>query len=133
MVDVLLSQDPVLRARSFLKRYFERVEMQVPRDWPWKSTLVVLRDGGGAGEYDRVLSDARLTVEVSDPSVKVASDTARQVLALLREWPRIESGVYFRAEAGRPAYFPDDETGTPLYTFTVSLAFKHVPAVIPAI
>lgn len=133
MVDVLLSQDPVLRERSFLKRYFERVEIQVPRDWPWKSTLVVLRDGGGAGEYDRVLSDARLTVEVSDPSVKVASDTARQVLALLREWPRIESGVYFRAEAGRPAYFPDDETGTPLYTFTVSLAFKHVPAVIPAI
>lgn len=133
MVDVLLSQDPVLRARSFLKRYFERVEIQVPHDWPWKSTLVVLRDGGGAGEYDRVLSDARLTVEVSDPSVKVASDTARQVLALLREWPRIESGVYFRAEAGRPAYFPDDETGTPLYTFTVSLAFKHVPAVIPAI
>lgn len=133
MVDVLLSQDPVLRARSFLKRYFERVEMQVPHDWLWKSTLVVLRDGGGAGEYDRVLSDARLTVEVSDPSVKVASDTARRVLALLREWPRIESGVYFRAEAGRPAYFPDDETGTPLYTFTVSLAFKHVPAVIPAI
>lgn len=133
MVDVLLSQDPVLRARAFLKRYFERVEMQVPHSWPWKSTLIVLRDGGGAGEYDRVLSDARLTVEVSDPSVKVASDTARRVLALLHEWPRLESGVYFRSEAGRPAYFPDDETGTPLYTFTVNLAFKHVPAVIPAI
>lgn len=133
MVDVLLSQDPVLRARAFLKGYFSRVEIRVPPGWDWKSTLVVIRDGGGAGEYDRVLSDARLTVEVSDPSVKVASDTARQVLALLREWPRIESGVYFRAEAGRPAYFPDDETGTPLYTFTVSLAFKHVPAVIPAI
>lgn len=133
MVDVLLSQDPVLRARAFLKRYFPRVEIRVPTGWDWRSTLVVVRDGGGSGEYDRVLSDARLTVEVSDPSVGVASTVARQVLALLREWPRIESGVYFRAEAGRPAYFPDDETGTPLYTFTVNLAFKHVPAVIPAI
>ena len=76
MVDVLLSQDPILRARSFLKRYFPRVEMQVPHGWTWRSTLIVLRDGGGAGEYDRVLSDARLTVEVSDPSVKVASGLA---------------------------------------------------------
>lgn len=133
MVDVLLSQDPVLRARAFLKAFFPRVEIQVPPGWAWKSTLVVLRDGGGSGEYDRVLSDARLTVEVSDPSVRVASETARKVLALLHEWPRIESGIYFRSEAGRPAYFPDDETGTPLYTFTVSLAFKHVPAVVPAI
>ena len=133
MVDVLLSQDPILRARTFLKRYFPRVEIQVPHGWAWKTTLIVLRDGGGAGEYDRVLSDARLTVEVSDPSVKVASDTARRVLALLHEWPRLESDVYFRSEAGRPAYFPDDETGTPLYTFTVNLAFKHVPAVVPAI
>lgn len=133
MVDVLLSQDPVLRARAFLKQYFERVEIQVPHGWAWRSTLIVLRDGGGAGEYDRVLSDARLTGEVSDPSVKVASDTTRRVLAVLHEWPRLESGVYFRSEAGRPAYFPDDETGTPLYTFTVNLAFKHVPAVVPAI
>lgn len=133
MVDVLLSQDPVLRARAFLKGYFSRVEIRVPPGWDWKSTLVVIRDGGGGGEYDRVLSDARLTVEVSDPSVGVASTVARQVLALLHEWPRMESGVYFRAEAGRPAYFPDDDTGTPLYTFTVNLAFKHVPAVIPAI
>lgn len=133
MVDVLISQDPVLRARAFLKGYFSRVEIRVPPGWDWRSTLVVVRDGGGSGEYDRVLSDARLTVEVSDPSVGVASKVARQVLALLHEWPRIESGVYFRAEAGRPAYFPDDETGTPLYTFTVNLAFKHVPAVIPAI
>ena len=45
MVDVMLSQDPVLRARSFLKRYFERVEIQVPHDWLWKTTLIVLRDG----------------------------------------------------------------------------------------
>ena len=133
MVDVLLSQDPVLRARAFLKQYFERVEIQVPHGWAWKTTLIVLRDGGGAGEYDRVLSDARLTGEVSDPSVKVASDTTRRVLAVLHEWPRLESGVYFRSEAGRPAYFPDDETGTPLYTFTVNLAFKHVPAVVPAL
>ena len=133
MVDVLLSQDPILRARAFLKQYFERVEIQVPHGWAWRSTLIVLRDGGGAGEYDRVLSDARLTGEVSDPSVKVASDTTRRVLAVLHEWPRLESGVYFRSEAGRPAYFPDDETGTPLYTFTVNLAFKHVPAVVPAI
>ena len=133
MVDVLISQDPVLRARAFLKGYFPRVEIRVPPGWDWRSTLVVIRDGGGSGEYDRVLSDARLTVEVSDPSIGVASTVARQVLALLHEWPRIESGVYFRTEAGRPAYFPDDETGTPLYTFTVNLAFKHVPAVIPAI
>ena len=122
-----------IRDRAFLKQYFERVEIQVPHGWAWRSTLIVLRDGGGAGEYDRVLSDARLTGEVSDPSVKVASDTTRRVLAVLHEWPRLESGVYFRSEAGRPAYFPDDETGTPLYTFTVNLAFKHVPAVVPAI
>lgn len=133
MVDVLLSQDPVLRARAFLKLYFPRVEIRVPHGWDWKSTLVVLRDGGGSGEFDRVLSDARLTVEVSDPSVAVASRVAREVLALLHEWQHLEAGVYFRAEAGRPAYFPDDDTGTPLYTFTVNLAFKHVPAVIPAI
>lgn len=133
MTEVLIPQDPVLRARAFLQRYFKRVEMRVPDRWAWRETLILLRDAGGAGEYDRVLSDARLTVEVSDPSVRVASDTARRVLAMLKEWPRIESGVYFRSEVGAPAYFPDDETGTPLYVFTVSLAFKHVPTVVPAI
>lgn len=133
MVDVLLTQDPILRARAFLKGYFPRVEMQVPPGWGWKSTLVIVRDGGGSGEYDQVLSDARLTVEVSDPSVAKASLTIRQILALLHEWPRLESGVYFRSEAGRPAYFPDDATGTPLYSVTVNLAFKHVPAEVPSL
>lgn len=130
MADVILSQDPVFRARAFLKLYFPNVEIQVPHKWGWKSTLIVLRDGGGSGEYSRVLSDSRITVEVSDPSVAKASITAREVLALLRSWQDIEQGVYWRSEVGRPAYFPDDDTGTPLYTFTVSLAFLSASATV---
>lgn len=132
MADVLIAQDPVLRARTFLRRYFSRVEVQVPSGWPWRETLIVLRDGGGAGEYDRVLTDARLTVEVSSPRIADASLTARRVLGLLREWPHLERGVYWRYPASSPAYFPDDDTGTPLYTFTVNLAFKSaVEAIEP--
>lgn len=123
MAGVILAQDPVLRARAFLKLYFPRVEIRVPHQWPWQEQLIVLRDGGGSGEYSRVLSESRLTVEVSDPSVAKASLAAREVLALLRSWQDMEEGVYWRSEVSRPAYFPDDDTGTPLYTFTVSLAF----------
>lgn len=133
MADVLVPQDPVLRARAYLLRYFPRVEVQVPPKWAWDDLLVVLTDTGGAGEYDRVLSDARITVEVSHPRIKNASEAARVIQGLLREWQHIEDGVYWRSEVGRPAFYPDDETGTPKYIQTVSLAFRSEPRSIPQI
>lgn len=131
MTEVLVAQDPALRARAFLKKYFDPVEVQVPPKWPWTSLLIVLTDNGGPGEYSKVLSDCTLTVEVSHPKVKVASDTARQILGLLHEWPHLEEGVYWRREIGRPAFQPDDDTGVPSYIFTVSLAFRSDLVALP--
>ena len=119
-----MSQDPVLRARAFLKRYFDPVEVRVPPKWKWDSLLVVLTDNGGSGEYSKVLSECLLTVEVSHPRIETASDTSRRILGLLHEWPLLEDGVYWRSEVGRPAYQPDDDTHVPSYIFTVSLAFR---------
>lgn len=130
MAELLVTPDPVVRARSYLQRYVATVEGGVPADWKWAAPLVVLLDGGGGGEYDRVLSEARLTVEASAPTRGEASALARRVLALLRAWQDAERGVYWGGEVSRPAYFPDDETGTPLYVFTVSLVFRAIPEAI---
>lgn len=124
MPDVLVAQDPVLRARAFLKQYFPRVEIAVPAKWAFKDLLIVLSDTGGSGVYDRVLSESLLTVEVSHPRVAEASLVARKILGLLQAWPDLEAGVYWRREVGRPAYQPDDDTDVPSYIFTVALAFR---------
>ena len=67
MVDLLTAPDPVVAARTYLSRYVANVHGGVPPEWEWQAPLVVLRDGGGAGEYSRVLNDSRITVEVSAP------------------------------------------------------------------
>lgn len=132
VAEVIVHEDPVLRARAFLRHYFPRVEVAVPSGWPFREQLIVLTDAGGRGEYDTVLSECLLTIEVSAPRIAQASLTARQVHALLRAWPDMESGVYFRSTVSRPAFTPVDETRTPAYTLTVAIAFRGEEQGIPA-
>lgn len=128
MTEVLVAPDPLLLARAWLLRYFPRVEVGVPDKWAWNDLLIVLSNTGGAGEYGRVLSESRLTVEVTHPRIAAASDAAFKCLALLQEWTRQTDGVYWRGEYGHPAYQPTD-TG-PAYIFTVGIAFKSKPVTI---
>ena len=97
---------------------------EVPAKWAWGDLLITVADVGGSGVQDHVFDVVRMTVEVSHPDQAVAHDTAQTVYGLLREWPRQESGVYFRGTIQRPTWWPDDETRTPLYKTTILLAFR---------
>ena len=128
MADLIIPPDPILRARAYLAAQgVGNVQGGVPAGWAWDEPLVVLRDAGGSGEYSRVLFESRLSVEASAPTRPEASSLARRVLALLRAWEDREGGVYWRGQLGNPAYFPDDETGTPLYTFAIQVAIRGEP------
>lgn len=136
MAEIILFQDPVVRAVSFLGKYVP-VEagpfMDVPPDWDWGPLLVTVVDTGGQGERDVVLDDARLTVEVSHTNSMEASRIARELHGLIRQWPFEEKGVIFLRTVQRPTFQPDSETRTPGYSFTVELSFRASTAEIPAI
>lgn len=123
MPDIIDFPDGGDEARKYLSKFFPNVSYQVPEQWDWSDLLVVVTNSGGTGEYSRFLSETLVTVEVFDPRVATASGTARTALGLLRSWATETPGVYWRGEAGTPAYAPDDETGCPGFIFTVVLAF----------
>ena len=124
-MEILVPVDPVARACKYLGGFgLGKVAGAVPDGWAWDGPLVVVKGAGGGGEYSRVLADERLTVEASAPARGEASLLARRTLALLRAWQDREGGVYWSGPVGAVTYWPDDETGTPLYQFTVALAFR---------
>ncbi len=122
--DILVSQDPMLRGRTYLKKFYPNVEVQVPATWNYKDLLIVVTDSGGGGDRSTVLDDVLLTVEVSHPRIAEASRVIREIVGLLRQWPYDDDGVYWRDVVGRPAFAPDDGTGVPLYVATVALSFR---------
>ena len=125
--DVILFQDPLARAVSFLGKFVPPAAgpfLDVPADWAWGDLLVVVVDVGGSGERDVVLDDVMLSVEVSHADSLRASEVARRLHGLLRQWPYEESGVRFLRTIQRPTFEPDDETRTPGYSFTVELSFR---------
>lgn len=126
MAQIIIPPDPVPPARAYLSRFFPDVVGGVPPGWRWDRPLVVLRDGGGAGTRARVLFPTRLTVECSAPDRAVASELAGRVHGLLRAWEDYAEGVHWGATVGRPVFFPDDETGTPLYQLTVQLFMRGI-------
>ena len=130
MTDILVTPDPVLRARAFLSRFFERVEVTVPAGWDYSSPLLHVRDGGGSGPYDAVLDECLLTVEVTAPRIAEASSIARSAFGVMQAWPGLEKGVYWRSCVGRPVFESDTDNGIPMYVFTVEMAFRMEAATI---
>lgn len=130
MADIILGEDPVARAITYLKQYLAPGDatagphITVPDGWAWDKLLIVVADTGGPGERDVVLDDAFLTVEVSAPDSVRASEVARRVHGLLKQWPYAQPGVHFRRTIQRPTFQPDDETRTPAYSMTVELTFR---------
>lgn len=96
---------------------------ELPDNFTHNSTFVRVVDTGGRGTYDRVLVAKRLTVEVWGQSWEEAGEVASHVYALLRAWPELEDGVYWRSSLSAPQRFPD-ETRKPRYVMTVELAFR---------
>lgn len=131
MVEVIRFPDPAMRAIAYLSRFYPNVLPEPPAKWPWNDLLVTVTDVGGLGVYDVVLDEAALMVEISHPNQETASQTARSIAALLKQWPRQELGVYWRREISRPTWQPDDETRTPAYHLTVALAFRGVTVDVP--
>lgn len=135
-MDVLLFQDPTQRAMAYLGAWVPAESgpfLGVPPNWGWDQLLVTVVDTGGRGERDVVLDDARLTVEVSHPDAVRASEVARNLHAIIRQWPFEEKGVIFLRTLQRPTFQADAETRTPGYSFTVELSFRASATEITAI
>lgn len=125
---VIIFPDPVERAIAWLSKYFDPetwISQDVPADRA--DEMIVITDTGGAGVYDVVFDETRLTVDVWAVDSVRASELARKVYALLRAWPGQERDVYMRRGWSRPRYFPDDETRIPRYVFTAQLSFRGAP------
>lgn len=124
MASIVRFPDPMLECIRYLSRYYPLVVPEVPEGWAWDGLLIVVTDVGGGGAYEVVLDDARLMIEIAHPDHAVASEAARTVYGLLRQWPAEQSGVYWRDTIMRPTWSPDEQTRTPGYAMTVALAFR---------
>lgn len=125
VAEVIMFPDPVAAAISFLTAYLPAsvwVAQDVPANRPVE--LVTVTDTGGAGTYDHVLDETRLTLDVWAADSIRASELARTIYALMWAWPGIGQGVYRRQGWSRPAYLPDSETRIPRYVLTVTLSFR---------
>lgn len=125
MTEVIVFPDPVVEAIKFITSYLPDsvwVSQDVPADRP--EELVTITDTGGAGVHDFVRDEARLTLDVWAKDSVRASELARLIYALLREWPGVGPGVYRRDGWSRPAYLPDSETRIPRYVLTVTFSFR---------
>lgn len=130
MPEIILFQDPIARAVAYLGKFVPEDAgpfLDVPAEWPWGGLLVTVVDVGGGGERDVVLDDVMLSVEVSCGDSIRASDVARRLHGLLRQWPYEEMGVRFLRTIQRPTFDPDEETRTPGYSMTVELSFRAAP------
>lgn len=123
--EVIRFPDPFEACRDFLKEAtghptgFARPDDYTARSGPF----IRIEDTGGAGVYGIAFEDVRLTVEVYAGSRGQASDIARTVYALLRQWERLDARVKWRGTVSRPQFYPDD-TRIPRYVLTVNLAFR---------
>jgi len=130
MPEILLFQDPIARAISYLSQWVPASagpHLDIPPKWKWGPLLVTVTDTGGPGEKDVVLDQARVTVDVYHEDSERASDVARKLHGLIRAWHTQENGVRFLTTLTRPTYRPEDATGTPGFFFTVELLFKAAP------
>lgn len=124
--EIIRFRDPALDVIHYLRRWCSNTYITVPEGWDWSTTdpLVIVTDTGGTGERSYVLDDAMLTIEVSSPDALTASETARTVHGLLRAWPSVQSGVYWRGTVMRPTYMPREDPRVPAYTMTLVLTFR---------
>lgn len=121
-MNLYIAPDAAARAVLFLGGYYT-TGVELPDRFRHDETFVRVVDTGGAGYYDHVLIEKRLTVEVWGASWAEAGSTASHVYALLRAWPELENGVYWRRSLSAPQRFPD-ETRKPRYVMTVDMAFR---------
>lgn len=122
--------DPVTRAMKYLSGFnLGRVAREEPDydDYDQDALLILVRDGGGSGEYAYQLQDVRLTLEVRSGSQREAAQVANRVDALVRDWTYREGGVYYRGAFSRPLYQPEPERRIPAYVWTVNLSFRGHP------
>lgn len=125
--------DPVTLAMRYLNGFYPgRVSREEPdyEEYDKDALLILVRDGGGSGEYAYQLQDVRLTVEVRSGSQSEAAKVANRVDALVRDWTFREGGVYYRGGFSRPLYQPEPERRIPAYLWTVNLAFRGHPLTI---
>lgn len=124
--------DPVVRAVEYLSSYVRRVVAGEPdgSDYDPDELIVIVQDGGGAGEYAYQLSDTRLTFEVRAGDRGLAAETATLVDALIRDWPYRAGGVYYRGALSRPTFSPEADRRIPAYVWTVNFAFRGHPLTI---
>ena len=130
MGEVFQFDDPVSRAVRYLNGFgLWDVEREEPDGYTYDGVLVLIHDGGGAGEYSRQLSDTRLTFDVraGPERQRDAAEAASLVDALVRDWSYREGGVYYRGALSRPTFSPEADRRLPAYVWTVNLAFRGRP------
>ena len=75
---------------------------------------------------DVVVTEAQLAIECWAASPVLAGDLARDCQGILTEWPGHQAGGSFiyDCKARVPTSFPDPDTRTPRYIFTVILTLR---------
>lgn len=114
--------DPLVEALDYLRPYAGLALPELPAKYDGSEVAVVVTDTGGAGVYDYVLEDVRLTVDAYSRNQADASLTSREMYALMRDWWTVSDSVYWRGTVSRPQWYPDGNWHR--YTFTVALAFR---------
>lgn len=101
------------------------VATNVPAARPDK--LVKVTATGGVLR-DIVISEAQLAIECWAASPVLAGDLARDAQAILNDWTGHKAGNSFiyDCQARMPASFPDPDTRTPRYIFTVQVLLRAV-------
>lgn len=117
--------DPFEAARDYLRQGAQApAGFALPDDYTARSgPFLKIHDTGGPGAYGIAFEEVRLTVEVWASSRGQASELARTVYGLLRQWPQVDARVRWRSTVGRPQFYPD-ETRIPRYVLTVALGFR---------
>jgi hypothetical protein len=132
VAEVFQFDDPVSAAVRYLDSFgLGEVEREEPDGFDYESggVLILVRDGGGSGEYAHQLSDVRLTFDVRSgvERQREAAEAASLVDALVRDWPYRAGGVYYRGALSRPMYSPEADRRIPAYVWTVNLSFRGHP------
>ena len=125
-MEIYVLPDPVAEAINYLAQYFDNVSGEEPDSGDYRPELphIFVQDAGGRGLRSQALLDARLTFDIRCLSREVASDTASEVEAVLREWQYVDSRVTLVNGSDSPKYSPEADRRIPAYIFTFGYAFR---------
>ena len=103
------------------------VRMEVPDDLDWqidKPTLVVVTVTGSGARTDTVYEQVLIGFDCYAPTQTEASLLAREVRAVIGNWPYVSGMVAGQSDNARPARTSQDDVSYPAYWYAANIKFK---------